>query len=177
MGPASLSFFVQNQNLLWTESDTDATTFTPLSIDCHFSFFSHRATPWHLSLPFRRMSQFHECSQGLHLGVVNVEMLSGSLHTSQKSRVLRQIFRVSSSQPTMKNPLTSIPRLWIIRIQPAACERCWSLHARQIHMPFSSYAICVGGNGCMPTLSDPPYPFNCLPKGLASSFEHYQALR
>jgi len=41
-------------------------------------------------------------------------------------------------------------------------------------MPFSSYAIFVDGNGCMPTLSDPPYPFNCLPKGLASTFEHYQ---
>jgi len=42
-------------------------------------------------------------------------------------------------------------------------------------MPFSSYAICVDGNGCMPTLSDPPYPFNCLPKGLASTFERYQS--
>jgi len=43
-------------------------------------------------------------------------------------------------------------------------------------MPFSSYAICVDGNGCMPTLSDPPYPFNCLPKGLASTFERYQTV-
>jgi len=29
----------------------------------------------------------------------------------------------------------------------------------------------------MPTLSDPPYPFNCLPKGLASTFERYQIIR
>jgi len=41
-------------------------------------------------------------------------------------------------------------------------------------MPFSSYAIYVDGNGCMPTLNDPPYPFNCLPTGLASTFERYQ---
>jgi len=26
----------------------------------------------------------------------------------------------------------------------------------------------------MPTLSDRPYPFNYLPKGLVSTFEHYQ---
>jgi hypothetical protein len=43
-------------------------------------------------------------------------------------------------------------------------------------MPFSSYALCVDGNGCMPMFSDPHYPFNrivCL-EGLATTFERYQ---
>ncbi len=44
-------------------------------------------------------------------------------------------------------------------------------------MPLSSYAIRVGGNGCMPTFSDPPYPFHYLLMGFASTFERYQMVR
>lgn len=41
-------------------------------------------------------------------------------------------------------------------------------------MPFSSYANGADGDGGVPTFIDPPYPFNCLSKGFASTFECYQ---
>ncbi len=45
-------------------------------------------------------------------------------------------------------------------------------------MPFSSYALRVGANGWMPTLSDPACPLcgMAYPQGLASTFERYQTV-
>jgi hypothetical protein len=43
-------------------------------------------------------------------------------------------------------------------------------------MPLSTYVMGVDGDGCMPTFSDPPYPFDCRPMEFASAFERYQTI-
>jgi len=42
-------------------------------------------------------------------------------------------------------------------------------------MPFSSYAEILSGNGCMPTFSELPYPFNrCFASDKQDDYESFE---